>query len=59
MSDDLLLSDDELDELSEGELAEYESILAGELGGTEMDWRWRSKARLSSSRRRASGRRSS
>jgi len=46
MTDDgLLLSDDDLEELTEEELAEYESLLAGELGGTEMDWRWRSKAR--------------
>jgi len=45
VSDDLLLSDDDLEELTEEEVVEYESILAGELGGTEMDWRWRSKAR--------------
>lgn len=46
MTDDgLLLSDDDLEELTEEELAEYESLLAGELGGAEMDWRWRSKAR--------------
>jgi len=46
MTDDgLLLSDDDLEELTEEELAEYESLLAGELGGTDMDLSWRRKAR--------------
>ena len=45
MKDELLLSDDELERLDPDGLAEYEEILAAELGGLGLDRSWRQKAR--------------
>lgn len=57
--DDLLLSDDELEQHEPDELAEYEQILEAELGGLGLDHAWRWKAAPTSSHPRGSGRNSS